>query len=90
MSHYSVHRPSRTPVDAIRLYCLECMGSSVEFGAEYAAVRDCPCESTCSLWRFRTGKNPKRRRDTTTGALEIASPGGDNSSGTRRKPVAVR
>jgi len=57
---YSTHRKARNPVDAIRLFCLECCGSSLKFGAEYAGVRDCPNENMCSLWPYRFGKNPKR------------------------------
>jgi hypothetical protein len=81
---YSAHRPARTPVDAIRLFCLECCGSSLEFGAEYAAVRDCSMEGRCSLWRYRTGRNPKRKTAVAAEALKTAFPGGNNASRTRR------
>lgn len=88
MSSYSTHRPSRGPVDAIRLFCLECMGSSLEFGREDGAVRDCPSERTCSLWPYRFGKNPKHARATAARAkVEGYRP--ENSSRTRREPESV-
>lgn len=43
-----------TPIKAIRLKCLDCCcGQANE-------VRLCPIES-CSLWKFRFGKNPNRK-----------------------------
>ncbi len=81
MSSYSVHRPSRSPLDAIRLFCLECCGSSVEFGPEYAEVRDCPCKNSCSLWPYRFSKNPKHAQATTARArIEGLSPDDDTES----------
>jgi hypothetical protein len=67
---YSAHRPARSIGDAVRLFCLECCGSSIEYdkrGEEikhyraYDAVRDCPSERSCSLWKYRFGKNPDRK-----------------------------
>ena len=67
---YSVHRPARNPVDAIRLMCMECQGSCIEYGKdgkelchkhEYQGVSDCPSERTCALWPYRFGKNPYRK-----------------------------
>jgi hypothetical protein len=55
---YSVHRPSKNRGDAVRLFCLECMGASVDPGFEsrpFKDVRECPCALTCSLWPFRSG-----------------------------------
>lgn len=44
-----------TPIEAIRLKCLDCMcGSSHE-------VKLCPCKD-CSLYRFRFGHNPNIKR----------------------------
>ena len=45
----------KNPVRAIREHCLECSGWSS------AMVTDCP-SSECSLYPFRIGKNPYRRR----------------------------
>ncbi len=67
---YSVHRPARNMGAAIRQFCLECQGSYVETDVdgrvltnhrEVAGVRDCPSEHTCSLWRYRFGKDPARK-----------------------------
>lgn len=59
-----------TPLKAIRLHCLECVGSHPSFTdvdgeevpakKEFAAVRDCPC-TRCKLWHYRFGKNPRRK-----------------------------
>jgi hypothetical protein len=70
VSTYSTHRSARNPVDAIRLFCLECMGSSEEFGAEYAAVRGCPSAQTCSLFAYRFGTNPKHKKKVSEGSLK--------------------
>jgi len=43
-----------TPVKAIRLHCLECMGWEV------TEVRKCT-RPTCPLFPFRLGKNPGRK-----------------------------
>ncbi len=54
--HYSTHRPSRNRSDAVRLFCVECMGASVEPGFErrpHREVRECPDAHTCSLWPYR-------------------------------------
>lgn len=67
---YSSHRPPKNMGDAIRLFCLECQGSYVDYdelgnetehGRAYQAVADCPSERTCSLWKYRFGKNPDRK-----------------------------
>jgi hypothetical protein len=58
-----------TAIQAIRRFCLDCMGSvrepaedvwgnTVAPTMEYAAVRNCPSEHTCPLWPYRTGRNP--------------------------------
>ena len=58
---YSAHRPAKNSVDAIRLFCLECMGSSVDPPHRADGdVRDCPSETGCSLWPYRFGKDPVR------------------------------
>ena len=41
-----------TPLKAIRLKCLDCMGGSAN------EVSLCPCEGSCPLWAFRLGRNP--------------------------------
>jgi len=46
------------------------MGSSVEFGAEYAAVRHCPGEVTCSLFLYRFGTNPKNKKKVSEASLK--------------------
>lgn len=67
---YSSHRPSKNMGDAIRLFCLECQGSyvgydkdgnEIEHNRAYQAVADCPSERSCSLWKYRFGKNPDRK-----------------------------
>jgi len=60
MSAYSTHRTARGPIDAIRLFCLECQGSTPEH-REVEGVKNCPSEYTCSLWRYRLGHNPTRK-----------------------------
>lgn len=82
---YSVHRPAKSPVDAIRLFCLECCGSSLEFGREDAAVRDCPNEHNCSLWPYRFGKNPRHSR-ASAATVEKALCSTGKGSRTRREP----
>ncbi len=79
---YSVHRPAKSPVDAIRLFCLECCGSSLDFGREDAAVRDCPCGEMCSLYPYRFGKNPRHSRASAR-TVEKAGLRPSNRSGTR-------
>jgi hypothetical protein len=72
---YSVHRPSRSPLDAIKLLCRECQGAYREIGAdgqvvdhrESQGVRDCPSEHTCSLWKYRFGKDPSRKSNNPAG-----------------------
>jgi hypothetical protein len=85
VSNYSIHRPSRSPLDAVRLFCLECMGSSIEFGAECAAVRDCPSEKTCSLWSYRLGTNPKHKKKVAAASLEALATSRENRARTRRQ-----
>lgn len=77
---YSVHRPARSMGDAIKLFCRECQGGSepfidsfgkqVENHPAYNEVRDCPCENSCSLWRYRFGKNPDRKASNPKGNPE--------------------
>ena len=55
---YSVCRPSKNRGDAVRLFCMECMGACVDSRYEsrpYREVRECPCAFTCSLWPYRLG-----------------------------------
>lgn len=55
---YSAHRPSKNRGDAVRLFCMECMGASVDIGFEtrpFKEVRECSCANTCSLWPYRLG-----------------------------------
>jgi len=88
---YSMHRPARNMADAVRLFCLECMGSTTEFGQANAAVRDCPCTETCSLWPYRLGKDPKRRRSSkvSPNSLEALSNIREKRSESRRKAAGV-
>jgi hypothetical protein len=44
-----------TPLKAIRLNCIECMGH------QQSLVIDCT-DSLCPLYPFRTGKSARRRR----------------------------
>lgn len=53
-----------TPLKAIRLKCLDCMCGNVN------EVRACP-RSDCSLFPFRFGKNPyKKKREYSDAELE--------------------
>ena len=80
---YSVHRPARSTGDAIRLFCLECQGSSEEFGREDAAVKNCPSAETCSLYPYRFGKDPNRRPKTAEGSLKALAAAREKRSRTR-------
>mgnify|MGYP001186249275 CR=1 FL=1 len=70
---YSVHRPAKNMGDAIRLFCRECCGghegSIDNHGIEvspspgFAEVERCSCEFSCSLWKYRKGKDPKKSAD---------------------------
>lgn len=82
-SPYSVHRPSRSRGDAVRLFCLECVGSSLQGGAEYAAVRDCPCALTCSLYPYRFGTDPKHRRSVSEATLKALTTNREKRARTR-------
>ena len=44
----------RSSVKLIPKYCLWCMGGSAKL------VRDCPSSSTCPLYAYRLGRNPKK------------------------------
>lgn len=48
----SEHAAARTPLRAVRVYCLWCCSDS------YNEVRECPSQS-CALWPYRHGHNPK-------------------------------
>ncbi len=50
--------PQSRPARCSEALCLECMGSSLEFGREDAAVRDCPCGEMCSLYPYRFWQEP--------------------------------
>jgi hypothetical protein len=68
---YSAHRPARNMGDAVRLFCLECMGAHDAFtdrqGDEVPAYRPfksvaaCPAVHSCGLWPYRSGKDPRRQ-----------------------------
>ena len=47
---------TKSPLKAIRLYCLQCGESS------YKEVRLCPADE-CPLHAFRQGKNPYRKHN---------------------------
>jgi hypothetical protein len=83
---YSVHRPARNMGDAIRLFCLECMGSSVEFGREDAAVRQCPSETTCSLFPYRFGRDPTHKRKVSENTLKALARSREDRARTRGEP----
>jgi hypothetical protein len=67
---YSAHRQPKNMGDAVRLFCLECQGAHEAYSDSdghpvpeyrpFTAVRDCPSASTCSLWPYRFGKDPKK------------------------------
>ena len=46
-----------SPLKAIRLHCLDCVGGSAKL------VRYCPCDGVhstrCQLWPYRFGKRPE-------------------------------
>jgi len=45
-------RAETSPLCAIRLFCLECVGDSAKLVSECATT-------TCPLWRFRFAKGPR-------------------------------
>ena len=47
----------KSPIKAIRAFCLQCLGGSA------ADVKTCTVEH-CALWHFRHGKNPYRKPPT--------------------------
>ena len=47
-----------TPIKAIRKYCLDCSGDSVN------EVKICPCKD-CFLYPYRLGKNPYIKKNLT-------------------------
>lgn len=80
---YSVHRLSKNRGDAVRLFCMECMGASIDAGYEcrpWREVRECPCAATCSLWPYRLGG--ARQLLPSTGHIEPSQ-----APGTRREAV---
>lgn len=80
---YSAHRQARSMGDAIRLFCLECMGSVYDgevHKREVLAVKECPSEHTCSLWRYRFGKNPAHKRNVSEASLEALIRSRENRS----------
>jgi len=56
-------KPANTPLKSIRLYCLECVGTSDE-------VKICSMPK-CPLYYFRFGKNPKLQGKGNPKALKI-------------------
>ena len=46
----------KSPLKTIRLHCLDCSGGSSH------EVNLCPCETTCLLWPFRSGHDPRREK----------------------------
>jgi len=84
---YSVHRPSKNRGDAIRLFCMECMGASVDPGFEnlpYKAVKECPSEQACSLWPYRFGTDPKIKRKVSENSMKALAAYGAERSRTRQ------
>lgn len=82
---YSVQRPSKSRGDAVRLFCMECMGASVDPGFEcrpWKEVRACPNAQTCALWPYRLG-GPKQPVPA-AGHIEASK-----TSRTRRELVGV-
>lgn len=45
----------KNPLTAIRSHCVECMGAAIQSVAECSAP-------SCSLYKFRMGKNPYHKR----------------------------
>ena len=52
-------KKTKSPLKAIRYFCLECLGESPE------EVKNCTCPD-CPLYPFRFGKNPYRKKKTIT------------------------
>jgi hypothetical protein len=53
-------KKSKSPVKAIRLFCLECMGWDRRYkdsGKPFEDVKNCP-DVLCPLFDFRFGRNP--------------------------------
>lgn len=48
----------KSPLKAIKAYCIECSGNQIN------EVKKCPCTS-CPLYAFRFGKNPYSTRTLT-------------------------
>ena len=68
-------RKARSPLQAIKLFCRECMGSDRRKKAKaenYELVRDCP-DPMCPLYDFRFGKNPFLKRTLTDGEKKAAA-----------------
>jgi hypothetical protein len=70
---YGITRKPRNSVQAIRFFCLECMGGydeytdargkAVERYMPMNDVRDCP-DMKCQLREYRFGKSPRRSKTT--------------------------
>ena len=49
-----------TPLKAIRIHCLKCMGWTGKGSLPYKTVKKCP-NMSCEFYSYRMGKNPKRK-----------------------------
>lgn len=47
---------STTPLRAIKQQCLQCVGGN------FNHVKDCKEENRCTLWKYRLGKNPNKKK----------------------------
>ena len=42
----------KTPMKAIRAYCMQCTYGQVQ------EIRECPCTESCKIWDYRLGHRP--------------------------------
>lgn len=48
-------REMKTPMKAIRGYCMECTYNQI------VEIRECPSSESCPLWEYRLGHRPKEK-----------------------------
>jgi len=88
MSACNAHRPARSSLGA-RLFCLEGVGYSVEFGAERAAFGDCPSGRSRLLSDYRFGKKPRHKKRVLGATLKALTAIGEKHATTRRRAKLV-
>ncbi len=54
---------------AIREMCIQCMGTK-ENTEHSRLIKDCTCETTCPLWRYRLGNETRSLKATTEGIID--------------------